>query len=88
MEHAKKLNKLFVDKYFKIGLITSGYHMKRSYRVFSKYFKNIVPFPSDYYSKPSLSISTFIPSSINLYRSSIAIRELVGNLWYRISILD
>ncbi len=83
MEHAVELNKLITDKELRIGIVTSGYHMKRSMREFGKYFKNLIPLPSEYYHAPfKMSLFTFLPSSHNLFKSSIAIRELTGNLWY------
>ena len=83
MEHAVELNKLIRDKELRIGIVTSGYHMKRSIREFGKYFKNIIPLPSEYFYTPvKMSLFAFLPSSHNLFKSSIAIRELVGNFWY------
>lgn len=84
MEHARQLNKLFENKSLRIGLVTSGYHMKRSLREFRKYFTNICPVASDYNYDPSLSVFAFIPSSHNLCKSSIAIREIIGDLWYKL----
>lgn len=84
-EHAEELNKMFENKNIKIGLVTSAYHMKRSEREFKKYFSNVVSLPSDYlYTTSSLSISSFIPSSANLYKFHIAAREIIGIMWYRI----
>ena len=84
-QHAEELNKLFKDKNITIGLVTSAYHMKRSEREFSKYFPNVIPFPSDYlYSSPPLSIMTFIPSSENLYKFSTVFREMIGIAWYKV----
>jgi len=82
-EHAVELNKMFLDKDLKIGLVTSAYHMKRSEREFRKFFPNTIPLPSDYlYSSPPLSIFTFLPKSGSIYKSSIALREMIGLAWY------
>ena len=84
-EHAQELNKLFQDKDIKIGLVTSAYHMKRSEREFRKYFPDVAPLPSDYlYNSERVSVFSFLPQSSNLYRFSIAFREIVGIIWYRI----
>lgn len=87
-EHAEELDKMFQNKDIKIGLVTSAFHMKRSEREFRKYFSNVEPLPSDYlYSSPALSIFTFLPQSGNLYKFSIAFREIIGITWYRIRIV-
>ena len=84
-EHAEELNKMFQNKDMKIGLVTSAYHMKRSERVFRKYFSHVIPLPSDYlYSSSPLSIMTFLPASGNLYKFSTALHEMIGVAWYRI----
>jgi uncharacterized SAM-binding protein YcdF (DUF218 family) len=84
-EHAENLDRMFQDKAIRIGLVTSAYHMKRSEREFKKYFVNVIPLPSDYlYSSPRLSIFAFMPGSGNLYKCSIAMREIVGITWYRL----
>ena len=84
-EHAEELNKMFQNKDMKIGLVTSAYHMKRSERVFRKYFSHVIPLPSDYlYSSQSFSIMTFLPASGNLYKFSTALHEMIGVTWYRI----
>lgn len=84
-EHAVEFNKMFNDKNIYVGLVTSAYHMKRSEREFRKYFPNIFPFPSDYlYSSSALSVFTFLPSSYNLYISSLVLREIAGITWYKL----
>ena len=84
-EHAEELDKMFQDKSIMVGLVTSAYHMKRSEREFKKYFHNVIPLPSDYlYSSSRLSIIAFMPRTYNLYRSSIALHEMIGIIWYRI----
>ena len=83
-EHAEELDKMFLNKNLQIGLVTSAYHMKRSEREFKKYFSRIIPLPSDYlYSPPLSSLFAFLPSSDSLYKSSIALREIIGLTWYK-----
>ena len=84
-EHAQTLDKMFHEKDLKIGIVTSAYHMKRSEMEFKKHFYHVIPFPSDYLYSPSrLSIFTFLPSSANLSRFSIALHEIVGIAWYKL----
>ena len=85
MEHARELGMLLKNKRMRIGLVTSGYHMKRSLREFRKYFKEVTPLPSGFFYSPlPVSIFTFMPNSLNLYRSSVAISEIIGNIWYSV----
>ena len=83
-EHAVELNKMFRDKNMVLGLVTSAYHLKRSEREFNKYFNNVGPLPADYlYSSPSGPAAIqFIPQTRSLYRTSIALNEIVGQWLY------
>jgi uncharacterized SAM-binding protein YcdF (DUF218 family) len=86
MEHAREMDKSFSNKTIRIGLVTSAYHMKRSEREFRKYFKNVIPMPSDYLYSPSSAPFIFhlIPNTESLRRTSMALMEMVGLAWYRV----
>ncbi len=85
-QNAAELSKIFNDKNVSVGVVTSAYHMKRSVREFNKYFNNVVPLPADYlYSSTSGNyVLKYIPQSEELYKTSIALKEIVGQLWYKI----
>jgi uncharacterized SAM-binding protein YcdF (DUF218 family) len=85
-ENAGKLNKMFVNKNINIGLVTSAFHMKRSEREFKKYFNNVVPLPAHYlYSSPTGNpVIRYMPQSEELYKTSLAFKEIVAQLWYRL----
>jgi uncharacterized SAM-binding protein YcdF (DUF218 family) len=85
-EHAIELNKMFTDKNMTLGLVTSAYHLKRSEKEFKKYFNNVAPLPADYfYSSPAGPAAIrFIPQTRSLYKTSIALNEIVGQWWYSI----
>ena len=85
-EHAREFNKMFVDKDLKIGLVTSGYHMKRSENEFRKYFNHVFPLPASYlYASPSGTPAVrYIPQSQWLLNNTLVFREIIGRLWYRI----
>ena len=85
-ENAIEVNKIFVNKNINIGLVTSAFHMKRSERKFKKYFNNVVPLPAHYlYSSPTGNpVIRYIPQSEELYKTSIAFKEIVAQLWYRL----
>jgi len=83
-ENAIELNKMFVNNNINIGLVTSAFHMKRSEREFKKYFNNVLPLPAHYlYSSPGRnSVIKYMPQSEELYKTSIALKEIIGQLWY------
>jgi uncharacterized SAM-binding protein YcdF (DUF218 family) len=85
-ENARELNKMFGNKKISIGLVTSAFHMKRSEREFKKYFDNVMPLPAHYlYSSPAGNVViSYMPQSEELYKSSIAVREIVAQLWYKL----
>ena len=85
-ENASEVNKMFGDRKINIGLVTSAFHMKRSEREFKKYFTNIVPLPAHYlYSSPGKNVVIkYMPQSEELYKTSLALKEITGQLWYRL----
>jgi uncharacterized SAM-binding protein YcdF (DUF218 family) len=88
-ENAIEINKMFANKNVNIGLVTSAFHMKRSEREFKKYFTNVVPLPAHYlYSSPGGSVVIlYMPQSEELYKTSLALKEIVGQLWYSVKSL-
>jgi uncharacterized SAM-binding protein YcdF (DUF218 family) len=85
-ENAGEVNKMFANKNINIGLVTSAFHMKRSEREFKKYFNNVVPLPAHYlYSSPTGNpVIRYMPQSEELYKTSIAFKEIIAQLWYRL----
>lgn len=79
---AKILNQ---KQWKKIILITSAFHMKRSEALFRKQGLAVLPFPTDYRSlKPEFSWDALIPSTGALDTSTIAIKEWMGIIAYKI----
>jgi uncharacterized SAM-binding protein YcdF (DUF218 family) len=85
-QHAAELNKMFANKNISAGIVTSAYHMKRSEREFKKYFNNVVPFPANYYYASSAEniFVKYAPQTRSLYKTSLALKEIAGQLWYSI----
>jgi uncharacterized SAM-binding protein YcdF (DUF218 family) len=83
-ENAGEVNKIFDSRKVKIGLVTSAFHMKRSEREFKKYFDHVTPLPAHYlYSSPTGNIVVrYMPQSGELYKTSIALKEIIAQLWY------
>jgi uncharacterized SAM-binding protein YcdF (DUF218 family) len=83
---ALELNKMFTNKNISIGLVTSASHLKRAEKEFKKYFSNVVPFPANYYYASSAE-NTFVkyaPQTLSLYKTSLALKEIAGQLWYSV----
>ena len=85
-ENAREVKKIFGDSKINIGLVTSAFHMKRSEGEFKKYFDNVMPLPAHYlYSSPTRNVVIrYMPQSEELYKTSIALREIIAQLWYSI----
>ena len=67
-----------------IILVTSAFHMKRAKSIFEKEGFKVIPYKVDYKTPPNLSLNfiDFLPSSTGLRRTEIALRELIGRLYY------
>jgi len=71
----------------RIGLVTTASHMRRSHAVSQRQFPGdtIIPIPVYYtYDPAGTFIENFVPTSGNLERSSIALHEWIGLIWYRL----
>ncbi len=67
----------------RIILVTSAFHIPRSYALFRKMGVDAVPVASDFYvTDENYNAFSFIPSAGSLNLSSIAIKEYVGILVY------
>ena len=70
------------QKYDKVILVTSAYHMPRSVALFKREGMNVIPYPTDYktYKNPVLNAFSFTPSAGCLYYTSSAVKEYLGLL--------
>ena len=92
LQEAKAIKKLLNNEIpliqKKIILVTSAFHMKRAKKVFESEGITVQAYPVDFKSSRSF-ISTlrnplkWMPDSYSLYRSSSAIREIIGRIIYR-----
>jgi uncharacterized SAM-binding protein YcdF (DUF218 family) len=85
-ENAAEVHKMFNNRSVRIGLVTSAFHMARSEREFRKYFNHVLPLPAHYlYASPSGNkVLMYLPQSEELYKTSVAMREIIAQLWYRL----
>lgn len=86
-EHALELSKI-LSKEQDFILITSAFHMPRSYGCFRKEGFKTIPYPVDYTTKVNLfkniSMDTFLPKLENLNVLNIAVHEWLGLFIYRL----
>lgn len=69
----------------KIILVTSAFHMKRSLGVFQKEGLEVFPFPTDYRAlRIDVNWDTIIPSVGALDTSTIALKEWIGIMAYKL----
>ena len=66
-----------------VGIVTSGWHMRRAQREFCRYFLQVqtYPVPPDL---PQLRWPNFIPNAGSLDANTTLLRELVGSLVYSV----
>lgn len=89
-EHAVVLAKiLHTEEKGQWVLITSAFHMPRSYGCFKKEGLNIIPYPVDYKtgsdSNTGFSFFSIMPGIGNFGRFSIALHEWIGLIAYKIT---
>lgn len=67
-----------------ILLVTSAFHMKRAKSLFEKKGFKVIPYKVDFRTPPNISLNfiDFLPSAKGLRKTEIALRELLGRLYY------
>ncbi len=65
-------------------LITSAFHMRRALMVFEKTGLSIQPYPTDFKFEGHYNLYSLFPKYSVFYDSSIAIREYIGLLFYKL----
>jgi uncharacterized SAM-binding protein YcdF (DUF218 family) len=69
----------------RIALVTSAWHMPRARQTFSKAGFDVVAAPTGYTSRRSPNVTDWLPSAEGLYATHVALRELLGTAWYRLT---
>tara|TARA_B100001057_G_C22610419_1_gene856357 strand:- start:111 stop:812 length:702 start_codon:yes stop_codon:yes gene_type:complete len=69
-----------------IILVTSAFHMKRAKKLFEQKGFNVTAYKVDYKTSPSVKVNfiNLIPSASSLSKTEIALREILGRLYYYI----
>jgi len=81
-ENVRNIKEIVGDEPF--FLVTSAYHMKRSIKEFKKVNAQPIPAPMDFKRKGSYTLYNYIPSSLNLRNSDLAIHEYFGIIFYKL----
>lgn len=69
-----------------VYLVTNAWHMPRSVYIFQRAGIHVIPAPMGYYVYgPGYALISYFPNMDALYASSMAIHELMGLFFYRIS---
>ena len=67
----------------KIILVTSAFHMPRAIQLFTAEDLEVIPYPVDFKREETLlSVLDFIPHASAFSKTSFAVRELTGRLYY------
>ncbi len=89
-EEAYEISRMLPIEKRRILLVTSAYHMLRAKYLFEKQGLTVIPFPVDFQASGGWSRSflldplQWLPQAYNFNSSSIAIREILGRIYYRI----
>ncbi|MBK8481635.1 MAG: YdcF family protein [Proteobacteria bacterium] len=84
-ENARYSARLLGDVRGPVLLVTSAFHMRRAVACFAKVGLKVVPWPVDYQQVTLSSARNWLPRAIALDRSTMALREYLGLLAYRIA---
>ena len=88
MENAIFTQKICIEYNYKFPiLVTSAFHMRRAVWSFERVEMSVLPFPAGFKTWEAMRYDwrDYLPSSSSLRNSSIAIREYLGLLFYRLA---
>ena len=88
-EEAAAVRELMSDSQGNIILVTSAFHMPRAKTVFEREGMRVVAYPVDFkVSVKQTTVMDFLPDARALYLSDIAIRKLIGRVYYKFASLS
>lgn len=84
-QEAAAVRKLIGNSADQIILVTSAFHMPRAKTLFEREGMRVVAYPVDFQvSLQQTTVMDFLPNARSLYLSDIAIRELIGRVYYKL----
>lgn len=82
-EHPIGLLKLpGITRNTRVGVVTSSWHMRRTLREFRRHFANPISHPTRRVAPDPFVINDVLPSSRELWVSTVMIHEWIGLAWY------
>jgi uncharacterized SAM-binding protein YcdF (DUF218 family) len=70
----------------RVVLVTHAWHMPRAVLAFRQAGIDVIPAPTIYAARDStVTVRGFLPSSVGLSQSNVALHEWLGMLWYRLA---
>ncbi len=83
-EEARAIRRLLPQASPRILLVTSAYHMPRAAQLFRQAGFDVHPYPVDFLDNvEETTPMDFLPSAYHLRLTDIAVREMIGRLYYR-----
>lgn len=89
-EEASAIRALLTNAEPRVLLVTSAFHMQRAQRLFERQGLEVIPFPVDFKARAAWAGSSWndpllwVPTAGHLFSSSVALREMLGRLYYKI----
>lgn len=85
-ENAVNVKQLLQELHYQhILLVSSAFHMPRALAVFEEAEIKVTPAPTDYYyNRMDYQFGDFLPNSLALRHTYLALHELIGAFWYRL----
>lgn len=85
-DEAKAIKQLLLQEGSRIILVTSAFHMDRALILFEWAGFEVEPYPVDFKVKPKrkYDLMEFLPDSEALVNTSLAMREAIGRLYYKL----
>jgi uncharacterized SAM-binding protein YcdF (DUF218 family) len=80
-EHGVELARV-IPRDASVGLVTSGWHLRRATRVFKRHFPALTTRAADHDWAEPLAMNHFIPSASAMRMTTVLSHEYVGMAWY------
>ncbi|WP_432720879.1 YdcF family protein [Jeongeupia wiesaeckerbachi] len=83
-DNARLSAQMLLPQYRRIALVSQAWHLPRAAQAYRTAGFDVRPAGTDYANREPFSVLSLLPKDRALYASSVAMRELVGLLWYNI----
>ncbi|MBM3114666.1 YdcF family protein [Jeongeupia naejangsanensis] len=83
-DNARLSAQMLLPHYRRIILVSQAWHLPRAMQAYRAAGFDVRPAGTDYANREPFSVLSLLPKDRALYASSVAMRELIGQLWYNI----